>query len=191
MSLTEIYLPEVRQPSRAPGPWCPELLGADTASCFPRPTCVLAAAAGDDLHVITVAAVAIADVTSGSIVVSVRAHSRIHRLVARSGAFTVGLLAASQQSLAIEFARPGRPMGISQLAGLRWSRSPASGTPLLEGLAAWLDCDVSEILSFGSSVLLLGVARAASGREKDDVGSLVRLDGRYVPVRLGTHHERR
>lgn len=83
-------------------------------------------------------------------------------------------------------------MGVSQLAGLRWSRSPASGTPLLEGLAAWFDCDVSQVLSLGSSVLLAGVARAASGRAEEDVGSLVRLDGCYVPVfGPGRHHERR
>ena len=153
---------------------------------------MLAAAAGDDLHVITVAAVCIVDVIPATIVVSVPAHSRIHRLVARSGAYTVGLLAASQQSLAIEFARPGGRLGVTQLAGLRWSRSPASGTPLLEGLAAWFDCDMSQVLSLGSSVLLAGVARAASGRAEDDVGSLMRLDGCYVPVfGPGTHHERR
>ena len=53
------------------------------------------------------------------------------------GAFCVNVLAADHTELSTGFARPGGV--VDKFEGVAWCPSP-SGAPVLEGVAAWVDC---------------------------------------------------
>jgi 3-hydroxy-9,10-secoandrosta-1,3,5(10)-triene-9,17-dione monooxygenase reductase component len=53
------------------------------------------------------------------------------------GAFCVNVLAADHTELSTGFARPGS--AVDKFDGVAWCPSP-SGAPVLEGVAAWVDC---------------------------------------------------
>jgi flavin reductase (DIM6/NTAB) family NADH-FMN oxidoreductase RutF len=73
------------------------------------------------------------------------------------GSFAVSILAASQAEVARRFA--ARP-SVGRFEGISWQAAP-SGSPVLAGAAAWLDCDLHEVLAAGDHTILLGRARAA------------------------------
>ena len=58
------------------------------------------------------------------------------------GQFCANVLADGQESLARQFAASGG----DKFAGVSWSPAPATGTPLLDGIAAWIDCRIYESL---------------------------------------------
>ncbi|HVL92229.1 MAG TPA: flavin reductase family protein [Acidimicrobiales bacterium] len=53
-----------------------------------------------------------------------------------SGAFCANVLAADQEAIGRAFATPGR----DRFAGLAWAPSPETGSPVLDGALAWVDC---------------------------------------------------
>src|SRR5262245_20087411 len=56
--------------------------------------------------------------------------------VERAGRLCVNLLADGQEELARQFARSGT----DKYAGVRWAPSADTGSPVLEGALAWIDC---------------------------------------------------
>lgn len=58
--------------------------------------------------------------------------------VERVGTLCVNLLAEGQEDLARQFARSGA----DKYAGVRWMPSADTGSPMLEGALAWIDCQV-------------------------------------------------
>lgn len=58
--------------------------------------------------------------------------------VARVGSLCVNLLADGQEDLARQFARSGT----DKYAGARWSPSADTGSPMLDGALAWIDCRI-------------------------------------------------
>ena len=82
--------------------------------------------------------------------------------IARTGKFTVSLLAQGQQAVAA--ALSGRKE--DKFAGLAWSLS-ALGTPRIDGAVGWIDCTVERELDGGDHVLVIAtvVGLSASGGE--------------------------
>jgi flavin reductase (DIM6/NTAB) family NADH-FMN oxidoreductase RutF len=72
--------------------------------------------------------------------------------IARSGRFCVNVLSDSQQDLAERFAASGG----SKFEGVSWTPAPATGSPLLAGSLAWVDCSVELIHDAGDHELILG-----------------------------------
>jgi flavin reductase (DIM6/NTAB) family NADH-FMN oxidoreductase RutF len=71
-----------------------------------------------------------------------------------AGSFCVNVLGVGQQELCRRFAVPGG----DKFAGLSWVAAP-SGAPRLDGIAAWIDCDLESITEAGDHYLVLGRVR--------------------------------
>ncbi len=71
-----------------------------------------------------------------------------------AGAFCVNVLAQDQEDVSRVFASPG----VDKFAGVGW-RHGGTGAPLLEGVVAWIDCDLDSVVDAGDHELALGRVR--------------------------------
>lgn len=88
------------------------------------------------------------------------------------GAFCVNVLSGGQDGLCRDFTAktPGR------FEHHQWRRAP-SGSPILEGALAWIDCDIADVQVTGDHYLVLGRVREL-GTDKTTAGPLVFFQGR-------------
>jgi flavin reductase (DIM6/NTAB) family NADH-FMN oxidoreductase RutF len=85
------------------------------------------------------------------VLVCIDQRAQSHAPLIRSGGFAVSILAASQEEVARRFAvRPSE----GRFDGVDWRAAP-SGNPVLTGAAAWLDCEIHELVSAGDHTILL------------------------------------
>jgi flavin reductase len=91
-----------------------------------------------------------------------RPSSTFASLVRAAGVFSVNVLATHQASLARRFAKPGRPLGDAQFAGLAWSTDGLTGAPLLPECLAYMGCRALDWHQVGDHDLLL--AEVVGGR---------------------------
>src|SRR4051794_25182109 len=71
-----------------------------------------------------------------------------------SGSFCINVLAANQERVCRTFATKGA----DKFSGLKW-RPAGSGSPILDGVVAWMDCDVETIEGAGDHFIVLGRVR--------------------------------
>jgi flavin reductase (DIM6/NTAB) family NADH-FMN oxidoreductase RutF/DNA-binding IclR family transcriptional regulator len=71
-----------------------------------------------------------------------------------SGAFCVNILGAEQESVCRAFAMKGG----DKFAELAW-HSASSGSPILDGALAWIDCDIDVIHEAGDHYIVIGLVR--------------------------------
>ncbi|HLG68684.1 MAG TPA: flavin reductase family protein [Acidimicrobiales bacterium] len=71
--------------------------------------------------------------------------------IARAGAFCVNILAAHQEALCTRFAAPGP----GKFDGVRWHPG-ATGAPVLEGVLAFVECELGIIHDAGDHELVTG-----------------------------------
>ena len=71
-----------------------------------------------------------------------------------SGSFCVNILAEDQEVVCRRFAAKGD----DKFAGLGW-RPARSGSPLLDGVLAWIDCDIESVTDAGDHHFVLGRVR--------------------------------
>jgi 3-hydroxy-9,10-secoandrosta-1,3,5(10)-triene-9,17-dione monooxygenase reductase component len=93
-----------------------------------------------------------------------------------SGHFCANVLGEGQEDLARRFAKSGG----EKFAGVNWAPSPATGSPLLEGVAAWIDCRTYERYEAGDHWLVLGEVLELSGLRES--GALVFHSGVIRPL---------
>ena len=74
--------------------------------------------------------------------------------IEQAGAFCVNILAEDQEGVCRRFASKGD----DKFAGLGW-KPAASGAPVLDGVLAWIDCDIDEVLDAGDHFCVLGRVR--------------------------------
>jgi 3-hydroxy-9,10-secoandrosta-1,3,5(10)-triene-9,17-dione monooxygenase reductase component len=94
--------------------------------------------------------------------------SRSWPRIRASGGFCVNVLAQDQESVARRFARSGG----SKFAGLAWWLSDR-GRPVIEGVLAYIDCDLLEVHDGGDHELVIGSVRelsAEGSRVPDSTG---------------------
>ena len=72
--------------------------------------------------------------------------------IARSGSFCVNVLTDAQEDLCMGFAVSGGP----KFDGVDWHPAPGTGSPVLEGSLAWVDCRVELVHEAGDHELILG-----------------------------------
>lgn len=83
--------------------------------------------------------------------------------IKQSGRFCVNILAADQEAICGNFARSGT----DKFAGVSWSAS-GGGSPLIEDVIAWIDCDIDAVHSAGDHEICIGRVRAlGAGRPAD------------------------
>ena len=103
--------------------------------------------------------------------VGVKADSSAHALVKATKAFALNVLGKGQQKLAFAFFKPA-VLGEGTISGERF-RPGATGAPLLENAAAFVECRVVNAFEGGDHTLFLaevveaGVAKGPSGRPDD------------------------
>ncbi|WP_242147121.1 flavin reductase family protein [Sphingomonas sp. BAUL-RG-20F-R05-02] len=71
--------------------------------------------------------------------------------IQKVGKFCVNVLAADQQDLCRRFATPG----VDKFAGVT-HRTSANGSPILDGVVAWIDCDLDVVHEAGDHFIVLG-----------------------------------
>ncbi|MFZ9629752.1 MAG: flavin reductase family protein [Ilumatobacteraceae bacterium] len=81
-----------------------------------------------------------------------------------AGTFCVNVLGADQGDLCWRFAKSS----IDQpFEGVSYRPSPETGSPLLDGVIAWIDCEISEIVDAGDHKFVMGRVLALGAAEAD------------------------
>lgn len=74
--------------------------------------------------------------------------------IASSGKFCVNILSAEQETVCRAFATRGG----DKFASLTWKPAP-SGSPIIEGVVGWIDCDVDQVHEAGDHWIVVGAVR--------------------------------
>ncbi len=74
--------------------------------------------------------------------------------IEEAGHFCVNILAENQEEICRRFASRSE----DKFAGLGW-KTAGSGAPLLDGVLAWIDCDIESVSDAGDHFLVLGRVR--------------------------------
>ena len=90
-------------------------------------------------HAMTATAVSSVSLVPPLILVCVSRSSRFHTAIMEADAWCVSLLSADQEPVARHFANRGRDL-LTQFDHVPFTPSPGSGTPLIDGALAWMEC---------------------------------------------------
>ncbi|MGK2947744.1 MAG: flavin reductase family protein [Acidimicrobiales bacterium] len=90
-----------------------------------------------------------------------------------AGSFCVNILGADQEQACRRFASKE----VDKFAGLGWHPAP-SGAPRLDGVLAWIDCDIDSVVDAGDHHCVLGRVRDLEVGD-DDSGPLLFYRGGY------------
>ncbi len=127
---------------------------AETMSNFAATVCVAASADGDERYGRTVTAVTSLSHEPPSLLVSITRGSDLERLIARTGRFSLNLLAEGQEAVGNAFA--GKIETADRFAIGNWERWP-SGQPRLAGAATAIECRVAGSVELDTHCLFIGV----------------------------------
>jgi flavin reductase (DIM6/NTAB) family NADH-FMN oxidoreductase RutF len=92
--------------------------------------------------------------------------------------FGVNVLHEEQKELSTWFARSGH----DRFSGMEW-RAGETGVPVLPGMLATLECEVTQMVEAGDHVVVIGAALHATWREGQP---LVYFNSSYQSLRSGT-----
>ena len=99
--------------------------------------------------------------------------SRALPLMQRAGTFAVNFLSADQAELSNTMASRGS----DKFAGVPWTPSETTGSPLLEGILGYVDCSIHAVHEAGDHFVVIGrVLDLATG---DDEDPLLFFQGQY------------
>jgi flavin reductase (DIM6/NTAB) family NADH-FMN oxidoreductase RutF len=90
------------------------------------------------------------------------------------GRFCINVLAHDQAQLSEQFARTG----IDRFAGVGWTASPL-GSPVLDGVSAWIDCELMGEHDGGDHTIVVGAVRALHSHPQRH--PLIFYRGHYAP----------
>ncbi|MET8056051.1 flavin reductase family protein [Streptomyces microflavus] len=86
--------------------------------------------------------------------------------IARAGSFCVNILGSGQGALCRGFA----VSGADKFAGVAYGDSPATGSPLLDSVPAWVDCRVHAVHTGGDHLIVVGRVEALGAVEEGTEG---------------------
>ena len=118
------------------------------------------------IHGFTVNAFASVSAAPPTVLICVNRGATAHPLIASSQRFCVNILALDQRELAERFAG-GEPR--SRFDGVHYRLGP-SGSPILEGTIAHVDCALAEELTASTHTIFLGTVLDAGWREGAPLG---------------------
>ena len=127
---------------------------------------VMTAAAGGDLAAGTITWLSQASFDPPLIMVGVKADSRLHGVVERSGAFAIHILASTQKQVASSFFRPSQVQS-GRINGYAFEPGPETGAPLLSDLPAWVEARVTDAIKRGDHTVFVAEVVNAGAREGD------------------------
>ncbi|MFI8267517.1 flavin reductase family protein [Streptomyces rubiginosohelvolus] len=84
--------------------------------------------------------------------------------IARAGVFCVNVLGAEQSALCRGFAVSGS----DKFAGVAYGDAPATGSPLLDSVPAWIDCRIHAVHTGGDHLIVVGRVEALGAEEEGE-----------------------
>ena len=93
--------------------------------------------------------------------------------IEKTGSFCVNILAEDQLDVCRAFATKGG----DKYASVTW-RTAATGSPVIDGVAAWIDCTIDRVDEAGDHWFVLGRIQQM-GVEREDTGPLLFFRGAY------------
>ncbi|MGW1521692.1 flavin reductase family protein [Streptomyces sp. NPDC002287] len=84
--------------------------------------------------------------------------------IARAGVFCVNILGAGQAELCRAFA----VSGADKFAGVPHRPAPATGSPQLDGVPAWIDCRIHAVHTGGDHLIVVGRVEAMGAEGEGD-----------------------
>ena len=127
------------------------------------------------LRGMTANAVASVSLDPTLLLVCVQRDGSLHPLLERAESFAVNILSEEQQALSVLFAQRGElaePMG-----GVPHHPAPG-GSPLLEGVLGWLECETHHRFAAGDHTVFLGHVRDLA-IERPEAAPLLFFSGAY------------
>ena len=116
------------------------------------------------------------------ILVCVSRASRFHAAITKASGWCVSFLASDQEAVARHFSNRGRDL-FSQFDGVPHKVAAASGSPVIGGAVAWLDCTTYAAYDGGDHTIMVGrVVEAGLPRLSDERGG-----GRPLTYYQGTY----
>lgn len=73
-------------------------------------------------------------------------------LIRNAGRFCVNVLAGGQEDLCRSFAT----RGADRFGAVDWRPAPRTGSPVLDGVVAWIDCELGEVHETGDHYIVIG-----------------------------------
>ena len=133
----------------------------DTLSRFPSGLTVVTAKSSRSgmVHGSTVSAFISLSLDPPLILVALAESSDLIEYVAEERRFAVNILAAGQEAVCFACGRKGP----DKLAEVAWSER--DGLPRLDGSAAWIACDLHDVLPGGDHVIVVGLVTGCDAEE--------------------------
>lgn len=128
----------------------------DTVGLFATGVTVVTAQGRGEVRGMTANAFTAVSLDPLLLLVCLRLGSPTDELISRVPHFAVSILSADQSSVATWFANPDRPAGTAQLDAVGWRPGRMTGTPLVAGAMAWLECAVQERVVVGDHAVVYG-----------------------------------
>jgi flavin reductase (DIM6/NTAB) family NADH-FMN oxidoreductase RutF len=133
---------------------------------FPTGVTIVTTAHQGSIHGFTVNAFASVSAEPPMVLICVNRGARAHPLITVSQRFCANILALEQRALAERFAG-GEPR--SRFEGVDYTIGP-SGSPVLSGTLAYVDCTLAEELSASTHTIFLGRVLVAGHRDGAPLG---------------------
>lgn len=111
-----------------------------------------------------------------TLLVCVQRKAGAHDVIARSRIFSVNILAADQQDVAVRFSGNAGVHGPERFDGHVWVQL-TTGAPVLDGALAALDCEVVESHVFTTHTIFIG--RVVDGATRSEAEPLLYFRGDY------------
>jgi flavin reductase (DIM6/NTAB) family NADH-FMN oxidoreductase RutF len=140
---------------------------------------VITVGRGKDITGMTVTSVSSLSVDPPTLIVSINRESSTWPLLKRHGFFGVNILTADQMDVAERFTGKGGLKGADRFAGAQWN-TRVSGTPLLVGALAAIDCQAEDIIERHSHAIVIG--RVLDMQISKRTAALAYWQGRYVAI---------
>jgi flavin reductase (DIM6/NTAB) family NADH-FMN oxidoreductase RutF len=102
-----------------------------------------------------------------TVLICLNTRNRGYDAVLESGSYAVNILGGSHARIATLFATPG--LSQEERFRLVQSSSMVTGSPIITGAAAWMDCRVNDVQHVGTHGLFFGEVVAAGQDELDEV----------------------
>ena len=148
----------------------------DTFARLPSGVCIITTDGDLGRHGMTASAVCSLSLDPPLLLVCINQQSATLQAIRAHGSFAVNVLAADQDRTSSVFA--GRTEQATRFAGT--AHRPVHGAPVLDGSAAWLVCDVHDLLSGGDHTIVVGRVLAQGRTEHEPLvwhgGAYRRLD---------------
>ncbi len=107
---------------------------------------------GDTIHGFTVNAFASVTAEPPTVLICVNKTARAHPIIAESGGFCVNILGLEQQHVAETFMTAEPHERFANVA----HRAGPSGSPILDGVLAFVDCSVEQEITSGTHTIFIG-----------------------------------